>query len=250
MSFKIGMQFDEAINWQGRLAHELPFIQSWLKSWNAIKVLDLACGSGRHTLALAKAGFSMTGSDLQEEMLRAARDFDSKKRCTFMQQDMCTPHALDPQDALLCLGNSLCLLPSLDHLRQCLDTAHEQLRSGGGLLLHVLNYARFEDTSKAFFPLKTSLDGEGQARIHFQKFIELHEDFARVHMLKIYRDGDTWKRSQRSDKLLRISTDQLQRELKAAGFQDLQFFGNMKGETYEVSQSHDIIVTARKAKES
>lgn len=38
------------------------------------RVLDLCCGFGRHTLALAEAGLEVAGVDLSMDLLRAARD--------------------------------------------------------------------------------------------------------------------------------------------------------------------------------
>src|SRR4051812_24553089 len=38
------------------------------------KALDLACGPGRHAVALAQRGFAVTGVDRSEFLLRHARD--------------------------------------------------------------------------------------------------------------------------------------------------------------------------------
>jgi SAM-dependent methyltransferase len=51
----------------------------WVRRWAHLirpggRVLDLACGSGRHLLWLAERGFSVTGVDRDAEALAALRD--------------------------------------------------------------------------------------------------------------------------------------------------------------------------------
>jgi ubiquinone/menaquinone biosynthesis C-methylase UbiE len=43
------------------------------------KVLDLGCGSGRHSIALAKEGFSVTGIDFSKEALALAEKWAKKE---------------------------------------------------------------------------------------------------------------------------------------------------------------------------
>ena len=40
--------YDRFVNWPGRLAAELPFIERQLQAVEARRVLDAACGTGRH----------------------------------------------------------------------------------------------------------------------------------------------------------------------------------------------------------
>lgn len=55
---------------------------------NAKKVLDVACGTGTLSLALAKKGFEVTGVDLSADMLRYARKkAKGNKNITFLQKD-------------------------------------------------------------------------------------------------------------------------------------------------------------------
>ncbi len=49
--------YDRFVSWPGRLALEMPFLTSRLREIGANSVLDAACGTGMHTLALAQAGF-------------------------------------------------------------------------------------------------------------------------------------------------------------------------------------------------
>ncbi|MFP4621958.1 MAG: class I SAM-dependent methyltransferase [Bacteroidales bacterium] len=39
-----------------------------------MRILDVGCGTGRHSIELSKRGYSITGIDLSESQLRKARD--------------------------------------------------------------------------------------------------------------------------------------------------------------------------------
>ena len=52
---------------------EVDFIEKEI-NWNKnCKILDVGCGTGRHVIELTKRGYSVTGIDLSENMLKKAR---------------------------------------------------------------------------------------------------------------------------------------------------------------------------------
>lgn len=56
------------------------------------KILELACGSGRALLPLARSGYELTGVDNSKQMLQLAREAleaaGVATHCTLVQQDM------------------------------------------------------------------------------------------------------------------------------------------------------------------
>jgi len=56
----------------------LPPIAEIFKDYGVRRVLDLACGSGRHTLYLAKLGFEVYGIDISEEGIKIAKSLLDK----------------------------------------------------------------------------------------------------------------------------------------------------------------------------
>jgi ubiquinone/menaquinone biosynthesis C-methylase UbiE len=248
MAFTIGLDFDRAINWDARLKQELPFINSWLKSWSAVKVIDVACGGGKHTAALAKLGYKLHGTDYSAEMIYEARKNCESIDVEFTQCDMrIKPAGLQAQDALLCLGNSLCLLENQVMCQEALNSFSTMLKPGAGLILHLLNYTRFRNPEKAFFPVRTIWEN-GKAIAHYQKYIELHDNHAYVHLIKIFEDGKSkWNRSVKSDKLMILTPHDLLPQLRIAGFEHIQVYGKLTGDLYQ-AESHDLIITAVKNK--
>ncbi|MHA2146706.1 MAG: class I SAM-dependent methyltransferase [Candidatus Thorarchaeota archaeon] len=111
----VALAYDEAINWDRRLAREIPFIVSRVGEIKGKRVLDLACGSGRHAAALAQQGAEVVGIDSSESMLSRAKEHASSIGVTpkFIRGDMSKFNSLttDQFDLVICLGNSLGKFP-------------------------------------------------------------------------------------------------------------------------------------------
>lgn len=60
---------------------------AWLKPEKESKILDIACGRGRHAVYLNKKGYDVTGIDLSEQSIRYAQQFE-KKNLHFFVHDM------------------------------------------------------------------------------------------------------------------------------------------------------------------
>ena len=68
------------------------------------EILDVACGAGRHTVPLARAGYRMTGVDVSPSFLAHARKADVA--VDWQQRDMRDLPWRDRFDGALCFGNS------------------------------------------------------------------------------------------------------------------------------------------------
>jgi len=65
--------FDVMTDWDARLVSEGPFLRALLEKTGAQRVLDAACGSGGHALALAQWGYDVVGVDVSPGMIALAR---------------------------------------------------------------------------------------------------------------------------------------------------------------------------------
>ena len=97
--------------WRGAVTPQMTdsdagFLAEVLESARGGRVLDIACGNGRHSIALAKRGFTVTGIDLSEEFIAEARETAAASRldAAFHLGDMRElPLGFD---GAFCFGNS------------------------------------------------------------------------------------------------------------------------------------------------
>jgi ubiquinone/menaquinone biosynthesis C-methylase UbiE len=105
------------------------------------KILDLACGFGRHSLVLAQKGLMVTGYDLSESFLtRAKRMADSLNVQLELQQgDMREIPYEQEYDAVINMFTAFGFFESEDEDLKVLKGVHRALKPGGQFLMDVVN---------------------------------------------------------------------------------------------------------------
>jgi len=123
---------------------DLPFWQSLAESAEG-PMLELACGTGRLVLPLARAGLSVTGLDASPFMLAVAKrklaqeNDEVRARCRFIEGGM-SDFTLDERFGLIYIpARSFQILLTYDEQRSCLECCAQHLRPGGLLGIDVFN---------------------------------------------------------------------------------------------------------------
>ncbi len=111
---------------------EVDFLEKVLRLSPGSKVLDVACGGGRHSLELAGRGYQVTGVDLSPDFLAVARSKAAERRAQVVweQRAMQDLPWQGEFDAAFCLGNSLGGLDDAD-LAAAFRAVARALKSGG-----------------------------------------------------------------------------------------------------------------------
>jgi SAM-dependent methyltransferase len=122
-SFTAGYAHDqwvgELLEWAGRLG------------CSGRRALDLACGTGASTVPLAARGFAVTGCDISEGMVRAARRNHPEIAERFLVADMRELPCLGSFDLILCLDDAVNYLLSEAELSACFAGVARALAPGG-----------------------------------------------------------------------------------------------------------------------
>lgn len=137
-------KWDELIDWDARSKVEGDFFIKELKKRGVKKVLDVATGTGYHSVQLLKAGFDVTSADGSPAML--AKAFENGKKHGFIlktcQADWrwLNRDIHDYYDAVICLGNSFTHLFNEKDRRKALAEFYAILEYDGILILDQRNY--------------------------------------------------------------------------------------------------------------
>jgi SAM-dependent methyltransferase len=125
---------------EAQLSSEVDFIEDRLSIERGGTVLDLACGTGRHAIELARRGYEVVGFDLSLPMLaragEEAQDRDAK--LNFVQGDMREMTFEEQFDGVYCWNTSFGYFEE-DKNALVIDRIHRSLKTGGLLLLDVIN---------------------------------------------------------------------------------------------------------------
>lgn len=137
-------KWDELIDWEARASSEGDFFIRTLKEHGARKVLDVATGTGYHSVQLLRAGFEVTSADGNPVMLAKAfenaRDRDLILRTVQADWRWLNKDVHDYYDAVICLGNSFTHLHEEKDRRKALAEFYATLRHDGILIIDQRNY--------------------------------------------------------------------------------------------------------------
>jgi glycine/sarcosine N-methyltransferase len=245
----LGADYDRFVNWADRLAHELPFLERVFQEHGVRRVLDAACGTGQHTIALAQRGYQAMGADLSAVMIERAQEnaAATAANATFRLAGLGELARLGERfDAAICLGNSLPHLLSAAAVAQALRDLATVLRPGGVLVVQNRNFDRVWAERERFMPPQSHRAGDEEWL--FVRFYDFHKATVTFHMARLHRASSEqgWVQDVQSTELRPIFSDKLARELKTAGFGSLAFYGGYDGSAFEPDRSGDLIAVANK----
>lgn len=131
-----------------------------------VTVLDLACGTGVLASELRKAGFSVVGSDISEEMIAVAKA--AYPDITFLVSDMRSISLSKAFDLATCTFDSLNYLTSSADLQTVFITVNKHLVDGGRFFFDINTPKLYED--KQHGTIHRTIDGyEFDQVLHYDR---------------------------------------------------------------------------------
>jgi len=120
---------------------EVDAVERILRLRKSAKILDVACGAGRHSIELAKRGYRVTGVDLSEPLLESARRAAAKARAkvTFVHGDMRRLRYSGAFDAAISMFSSFGYFDDTEEDRLVLAGIAHALKPRGKFLMEMFN---------------------------------------------------------------------------------------------------------------
>jgi glycine/sarcosine N-methyltransferase len=245
--------FDVMTDWEARLAGEGPFLQAVLEEVQAAHVLDAACGSGGHALALAEWGYEVTGADASPVMVRMAQE---KAKAAGLAVpfavagliELADIPGLGTFDAVLCLGNSLPHLLSQAELVAALRAVAAVLEPGGVFVTQNLNYdLRWQRQPRWFAAQGGTLDGQEALVWRFADY-DVPAGQIAFH-IALFRKGEAgWQVQVHTTPQRPLFQADLLAALAEAGFGEVRTYAGMTPSPapFDPASSGDMVMVARK----
>src|ERR671916_253816 len=218
-------KWDELIDWKRRAQSEGSFFIDQLKARGVREVLDVATGTGYHSVRLLEAGFDVVSADGSPDML--AKAFQNGRafggyvlRVVEADWRRLNRDVHGTYDAIVCLGNSFTHLFSERDRRKALAEFYAMLKHDGVLILDQRNYDEildhgFSSKHKYYYSGDTVtaepeyLD-DGLARFRYT----FHDDNSVYHL-----------------NMFPLRKDYVRRLMREVGFQKIDSYGDFQ-ETY------------------
>jgi SAM-dependent methyltransferase len=242
--------YDRFVNWSGRLAVEMPFMQDQLKLAGATRVLDSACGTGMHAIALAQAGFDVSGTDFSAGMIERARANAQAAHANVQFEvagfgELAGAFGKNSFDAILCLGNSLPHLLSAGQVHAALEDFAACLNPDGLVIIQNRNFDAVMANKMRWMEPQSAR--EGQDEWLFLRFYDFESDGRLTfNILNLHRHGEKpWSQALHSTQLNPLLASDMQGSLERAGFRSISTYGDMQGSPFDVMTSGNLVICAR-----
>lgn len=203
------------------------------------RVLDLCCGSGRHSRALARRGYEVVGVDLSPVLLKLAEEQNTYPHLRFVQCDMRDIPFCEEFDIVVNLFTSFGYFTSDQENAKVVGNMAKALKVGGELIIDYLNPAYVE----ANLVPRSTKEVAGMV-IEEQRWIE--NGFVKKRIAIREQTGGEPREYLEQVRLFRL--EQMTAMLEEAGFGQIQVFGDYQFQPYRDADSPRMIFYAVKQK--
>lgn len=237
---------------------QLDFVRSMVSNTDTqpTRLLDIGCGTGSLSIALAEKGYKVTGIDSDPKMIKKATEklalfpegtirgrvaprkrtadpnnnpgADGKKlKPDFFVEDMLSIQNRFPKnhfDCIICFGNTLVHLRGTEEIEKVLDQAASLLKKEGLLLLQIINYDRI--AQRFDHGLSIDLSDIENDVIRFRRTYLWEAESGKIDFTTVLTDKVTGREFRNSVLLYPLRKRELEQILETTGFGGYRFWGS------------------------
>lgn len=206
--------------------------------------LDLACGTGRLTIALAKSGLSCVGIDASKSMLERARNKSEGLAISYRQEDMRDFHLNQTFDLITLAGNAFQALLTDDDQERLLLCVRDHLKPDGIFAFNTRNpRPDVQQTTTDYEFWHDFRDPNGQVVKVYGK-----QSYDSSKNTVCYMTKRVWPGAETVSKIeLRFTPlKALKQKLQALGFEVSNIYGDFYKNPYSRMSENIILVCRRK----
>jgi len=199
------------------------------------RILDLCCGTGRHSLELARQGFDVVGVDRTTSFIKKAKQKAEKNnlKVEFVVNDMreyCQPNSFN---IVMNLFGSFGYFEDPDDDRQVVKNMYASLCSGGKFLIETMGK---EILARGFQERDWSEEGDTLVLAERKPI----ENWGRIQTRWIVINGD--QHVEQTVSVRSYSAVELSSLLSDCGFTNVQVYGGLEGLDYDQGAKRLVVV--------
>jgi SAM-dependent methyltransferase len=198
------------------------------------RIVDLACGKGRHAIYLNSLGFDVTGVDLASKSIDCANTF-SNNRLHFEVQDLRCLHFEQPFDIALNLFTSFGYFKSIEEDILVVKNIYTILAPNGLLLIDFMNIETV--LQKLVERESKTING---IQFHISKWIENGFIYKKIEV------NDNDKLFEFTEKVQALTLTHFEQFLNTEHFTIQQVFGNYALDPFIIGASERLIIVAKR----
>ncbi|HNT66643.1 MAG TPA: class I SAM-dependent methyltransferase [bacterium] len=240
---QLAESYDAMTRFDERLGRERDLLKFWVEAGCWQTVLDAACGTGLHAIALASLGIKTTASDASAAMLEQARRNAQQHGVAidWLHLRLQDHGQLEKNvDAVLCLGNSLPHVLNAEELQVTLQGFHGLLHPGGQLIIQLLNYDRILARRERVVGINS--DG----RRDYLRYYTFLDTLLRFTIVTIDRGLEKLQTTLQETLLYPYTRTELEKALIDAGFSAPAMYADLNQTPWSSETSRDLVCAAAK----
>lgn len=200
------------------------------------RMLDVACGKGRHSKTLASMGYTVTGIDISADSIAYARQFEND-HLDFFVHDMRLPFYANYFDLAFNFFTSFGYFKTRREHDDAIRTIAQSLKKGGRLVIDYLNVHYAEE--RLVHREEKEIDGT-----HYS--IHRWDDEAHFYKKITVSDATLKEPLVYTEKVAKFSLGDFTDMLSFQGLQVQEVFGDYDFNSYDVKKTARLIIIAGK----
>lgn len=236
----VSAEYDEMINFPKLIYSRKALLSKFIMPDNK-SAIDIGCGTGVDSIALAMNGLKVKGYDPSAKMIKKAKENAKKfnKNIKFINSVFeINKSDKGKKDIVISLGNAFANIRQKD-LRVIIKNVFSSLKSQGIFLFQILNYDIIRKEKKRIVNIT-----ESKSNI-FIRFYDILKEEIQFNILTI-KKNNLMEHNLITTVLYEHSKEFLVKELSKYGFSSISEYGDFKGTNFNRQKSKDLIILAKK----
>lgn len=201
------------------------------------RMLDVACGKGRHSKALADMGFDVTGIDISFESIDEAKQFEAEN-LSFYQQDMRMPFWINYFQYAFNFFTSFGYFRTQREHDNAIRSIAQSLQLNGIFVIDYLNTNFTIDNLE-----KISIVERDETQFHISKW---HDDDFFFKQIQVKDKDSSVMKHLYTERVAKFSLGDFTDMLSYQNLQIQEVFGDYDLGKYNIKQSPRMIIVAKK----